>query len=79
MRKETVMKKYIEPMVNMYTGSEDYLKPFGIRVVYANGEQKSFCGNHRDVLCVPLTKKQRTYANILIKQIEGDDNATDQD
>lgn len=61
---------YIEPMLNMYNKSRDYLKPFGIKLIYKDGHSKSFCGNHRTALCASLTNKQQIYIEQLIRAIE---------
>lgn len=62
--------KDIIPLINVYPRSEDYLKIYGIRVIYTNGQQTSFAGNSRYALSLNLTKKQRAYTEALIRDIE---------
>lgn len=59
----------IEPMVNMYVGSKGYNQPFGIRVHYKGGQQRTYTGYPEHVLCNLLTKRQRAYAERLIVAI----------
>lgn len=60
----------IEPMINMYNKSKDYLVPFGIKVYYSSGESKSYAGNPSDALLNTLTKKQIKFVNDIIKAIK---------
>ncbi len=61
----------IEPLINMYKGSKDYRKPFGLRVFFKNGATQTFSGNVEDVLCLPLTKKQRKFCENFIREMGG--------
>ena len=54
----------IDPMLNMYRESKDYLKPFyGVRIFYSNGDNIRV--SYDDALCFHLTKKQRKYVEHL--------------
>jgi len=61
--------QYVEPMLNMYPGSEDYRKIFGIRLIYVNGRQKTFCGDLEMALCAKLSKNQSAYVEKLLDDL----------
>jgi hypothetical protein len=60
--------KEVEPMINSYSGSADYGKPFGVVLIYADGR----CKRYSDLglaLCADLTRKQREYIKNLQREI----------
>lgn len=62
--------KDVEPMINMYPGSVDYGKPFGIVLIYADGRRKSFSFPDLGLaLCADLTLRQREYIRNLQREI----------
>lgn len=59
----------VEPMINNYTGSADYGKPFGVILTYSDGHQSRYT-DIGIALCANLTLKQRAYVERIRAQIE---------
>lgn len=55
----------IEPMCNMHEASKDFGKPFGIKLIYADGS--SHRTSFENALCASLSKRQRAFVETIIK------------
>ena len=61
--------KDVEPMIDMYPGSEDYGKPFGVAIIYADGHCERFTDLGLALCCAGLTIRQRKYIKNLQREI----------
>ncbi len=59
--------KDVEPMINMYSGSKDYGKPFGVILTYADGHRKRYTDLGL-ASCENLTIRQREYIKKLQRE-----------
>ena len=60
--------KDLEPMINIYSGSVDYGKPFGVVLIYGDGRRKGY-SDLGLALCADLTLRQREYVKKLQREI----------
>lgn len=60
--------KDLEPMINLYSGSVDYGKPFGVVLIYGDGRRKRYTDLGL-ALCENLTIRQREYIKKLQREI----------